>query len=188
VIDRLVDPTALEQVVLASLAAIAVGGGAFAATVMWPHGLAVALRAAGLTAANGLIALAAALGPIWAASVLVSARLPLSRLVGAILTAAGTGALILAACMPIPHLLQRCAPEYGRAIALLSCFAFTGIAAGARLHRTLMLMAERIKAARSSDPLTPEEQYRVAIIARTAMMFLAFSIALSMWGFDAFVA
>ena len=188
IVDRLLDPDALERTLLGSLSAIALGTAAFAVMLMAPHGTAVALRASVLAAANMLIALAAALGPIWASGLLVSARLPLSRLVGSLVTSAATGALILAALAPLPHLCQKWDPEWAGPLSVVSCFAFAGIAAGKRIHRTLLILAERIKKARSDQPLDPAEIHRVKMLAERAMIFFSFTVALSVWGFDAFIS
>jgi hypothetical protein len=186
VVDRLLEPAELERTLLASLVAIALGQSCFAVVWMLPFGIGAAIRAAILAGTSSLIGIAAALGPIWAAGLLVSARLPLARLVGTMLTSSATGALILAALAPIPHLLQRWDALWAGPLAMVFCFAFASIASGARIHRTLLLLAERIARTRSNEPLNPSERDRVGILARIAMVMLAFTGALAVWGFDAF--
>jgi hypothetical protein len=187
VVLRLLDPSAVERALLGSLTAIAAGTGLFAVMMMMPFGPWAALRSSVLVAMNVLIALSAALGPIWAAGLLASARLPLSRLVGALVTSAATGSLILAAFAPIPHLLQRWDPEWAGPLAVVFCFAAAALTAGKRMHRTLLLMAEAIKRARTDAPLDPAERDRVSLLARVSMVVFSFTVALSVWGFDAFL-
>ncbi len=186
--DRLLDPRELERTLLGSIAAIAVSTGLYAVVLMLPHGAIPALRSAALAAINPLIALAAAFGPIWAAGILVSARLPLSRLVGTLVTSAAAGALILAALAPIPHFLLKWDPIWAGPLAVVLCFAVSALIGGARIRRTLVLLAEHTKRAHQRQPLDPAERDRVAMLARTALIITAFTGALAVWGFDAFLS
>jgi hypothetical protein len=188
IVDRLVDRDRLERTILESLTVLAASTAVFSIVLMLPHGWIDALRSALLSSTNAMVGLAAALGPIYAAGLLLSTRIPMARLVGTLLTSAATGAMILCALSPIPYGVYGLDPEWGGPIALVASFAVSALAAGARIRRTMMLLAERTKRARVGEPLDPAEQHRVAILARTSMMVLAFTGALAMWGFDAFIA
>jgi hypothetical protein len=138
---------------------------------------------------DALMSIAASLGPIYAAGLLLAARIPLGRLVGVLMAASAHGALVLAAMTPIPYFAWRADRMYWGPGALIIVFLISGIAAGARLHKMMHRLAQRIRYA-SSDPmhdaLTGGEVFRVGILARVSMMMLAFTAALAFWGFDVF--
>lgn len=179
VVERLVDAEALERAILGSLGGIAAGTALFAVIMMLRFGWTSAIRAGVLSSTNGIIALAASLGPIYAAGLLVAARLPLARLVGALLTSAATGAMVLAAMTPIPYFLMQVDAEWLGPLAVVASFGVSALVAGGRIYRTLMLLA--------GDEIDEASRARVAILARVAMMIFAFTSALALWGFDALV-
>ncbi len=187
VVERLLDPARLESALLGSLSAITVGTALFAVVLTIPHGPVAALRAAVLSSIDALIALAAALGPIWAAGILASARLPLSRLVGALSTSAASGALILAALAPVPYFLCKWDDLWAGPLSVVLCFALSAMVAGKRLHGTLLRTGEAIKGRVSTEPLDPAERHRIGVLARIAMLVLALTGSLAVWGFDAFL-
>ena len=187
IVARLLDPARLQTTVLGALAIIVVATGFFAGTVMAARPGTDALRAAVGVPVNALIALAAALGPIYATGLLVAARLPLSRLVATMLSACATGALILAALAPIPYGLFKLDAEWAGPLAMFGAFAISAVASGGRLHRLLHTLAEQVlRIVRDDDEaqLTDGDRFRVGILARMSMVFIAFTLSLSVWIFD----
>jgi hypothetical protein len=126
--------------------------------------------------------------PIYAASILVAARVPLARLVAALLASAATGSLLLAGLAPPLYLLWRLDSEWAGPLLLTAAFLLSGGAAGARIHRLLSLLAESVTRAALGNPtaaLSAEDTFRVGILARVSWMMVAFTSALGFWAFDA---
>ncbi|MFL5354541.1 hypothetical protein [Archangium sp.] len=189
IVERLLDPTKLQGLVLGSVGVITVSTSLFAATssAARGHGESWALPAA-LTSLNVLMALAASLGPIYAASILVAARVPLARLVAALLASAATGSLLLAGLAPPLYLLWRLDAEWAGPLLLLGAYLLSGAAAGARIHRLLSLMAESVTRSALGDAsavLSAEDAFRVGILARVSWMMVAFTSGLGFWAFNA---
>ena len=90
-----------------------------------------------------LLALAASLGPIYAASILLAARVPLARLVAALLASAATGSLVLAGLAPPLYLMWRLDSEWAGPLTLCAAFLLSGLSAGARIHRLLLVWPRR---------------------------------------------
>jgi hypothetical protein len=188
IVERLLDPARLQGLVLGSVGVIAVCTSAFAATSSAARGGDDQALSAALTSANVLMALAASLGPIYAASILVAARVPLARLVAALLASAATGSLLLAGLAPPLYLLWRLDAEWAGPLLLTGAFLLSGAAAGARIHRLLSLMAESVTRAALDSPsatLSAEDAYRVGILARVSWMMVAFTSGLGFWAFNA---
>jgi len=188
IVERLLDPEQLQRTVLGSLVVIVTTVGFFAATVVSARLGADAWRAMAVLPFNALLGLAAALGPIYATSVLVAARLPLARLVATMLSASATGGLILAALAPIPYGVWKLDAEWAGPLSLLAVFGVSALVSGARLRQQLLIMAEEVVRAASGDPtarLCAADEFRVRIVARMAMVFVAFTLALAVWAFDA---
>jgi hypothetical protein len=188
IVERLLDPARLQGLVLGSVGVIAVCTSAFAATSSAARGGDDQALSAALTSANVLMALAASLGPIYAASILVAARVPLARLVAALLASAATGSLLLAGLAPPLYLLWRLDAEWAGPLLLIGAFLLSGAAAGARIHRLLSLMAESVTRAALDSPtatLSAEDAYRVGILARVSWMMVAFTSGLGFWAFNA---
>jgi hypothetical protein len=190
IVDRLLDPSRLHGVVLGSLCAIVAGAGVFAqATSAALHGGSLWWgRPVLLMSLNVLMALAASLGPIYAASLLVAARVPLARLVGALLAATATGSLLVGALAPPLYVLWRLDNEWAGPLMLLATFVLAGFVAGARIHRLLQTMALAVTRAALGDPaatLSAGDAFRVGIVARIAWMLLAFTLACGFWALDA---
>jgi len=187
VVERLLDPARASPLVLGSLTAIAVGTAAFAAVIAKAFGGSELAKAACLAGLTVLGATAAALGPVWVAGVLVAARVPLSRLVPAILGAAATGALLLGALAPATYFLWRLDSEWAGPLSAVAAFVVAGTSAGARLRRTLILVAERVTCDALGDPdarLSAADAFRVGIVARVALMMLGFTYGLALWVFE----
>lgn len=189
IVARLLDASRLQGLVLGSMGVITLCTSFFAAT-------ANASRltgepgwiSAGLTSVNVLMALAASLGPIYAASILVAARVPLARLVASLLASAATGSLLLAGLAPPLYLVWRLDPEWGGPLLLIGAFLLSGAAAGARIHGLLRLMAESVTRAAMGSPeatLSAQDAYRVGILARVSWMMVAFTSGMGFWAFNA---
>ncbi|MBS2032955.1 MAG: hypothetical protein JST54_34100 [Deltaproteobacteria bacterium] len=179
----LLDPQGTQRVVLASLGAamacslfraVAVGQ-AFRLALAWPAlelGLAVLLGAA------------AALGPVYAASLLLSARVPLGRLGAAMLAALAAGSLLLAGMAPPVVLAWRMDPVDLGPYAVLAAFVIVALVTAARLHRLLFELAQQTLAAVKGPTarLTPAETFRVGVVARIAWMMLGLTTVLAFLG------
>ncbi len=190
IVRRLLDPDQVTSTVLGALAVIASASAFFGAVMAVVRGgdmMAVA-QSAGLLAVSGVLALAAALGPIYAAGVLVAARLPMARLVATLVASAAAGAMILAALVPIPYGLFRVDPEWAGPLSVMGVFGLAALASGRRLYVLLFGLAETVVThVRGDDAMLSDgERFRVGIVARMAMTFLAFTSALGMWAFDVF--
>ncbi|MBI2374086.1 MAG: hypothetical protein HYV07_08810 [Deltaproteobacteria bacterium] len=185
-VRRLLDPKELAETVLGALSLLAVTTSFFAAVVMSALPYGSPLRAAAVLPINVLLALAAALGPMYATGIIVAARVPMSRLVAVVLAASATGAAVLAALAPIPYALYRIDDQWVGPISMFSCCVLGSIAGGARLHVLLYHLAREVRA-RSGRELSTGELFRVGIVARMSMVVLAFTVALAGWVLDVFV-
>lgn len=189
IVERLLEPARLQGLVVGSVGVITVCTSLFAATSSAAReGSENGALAAILTSVNVLMALAASLGPIYAASILVAARVPLARLVAALLASAATGSLLLAGLAPPLYLLWRLDSEWAGPLLLMAAFLLSGAAAGARIHRLLSLLAESVTRAALGNPaatLSEKDAFRVGILARVSWMMVAFTSALGFWAFDA---
>jgi hypothetical protein len=188
VTERLLDPRRLQALVLGSAGIIAGCTSFFAAAATVARGKEAWWGSAALTSLNVLMSLAASLGPIYATGILLAARVPLARLVAALLAATATGSLLLAGLASPLYLLTRLNAEWAGPLMLTSAFLLAGGAAGARIHRLLSLMAEQVT--RQSQgacamSLSEEDAFRVGILARISWMMLAFTLALGFWAFNA---
>jgi hypothetical protein len=185
--ERLLDPTRLQGLILGSVASIAGCTSFFAAAASFARGK-EAWGSAALTSLNVLMSLAAALGPIYATSILLAARVPLARLVATLLSAAATGALLLAGLASPLYLLWRLEPEWGGPLMMVSAFLLAGAAAGARIHKLLRLQAETVTRRALGDAgaeLSEGDAFRVGILARVSWMMVAFTLAMGFWAFNA---
>jgi hypothetical protein len=188
VTERLLDPSRLQALVLGSVGIIAGCTSFFAAAASVARGKEAWWGAAALTSLNVLMSLAASLGPIYATSLLLAARVPLARLVAALLAATATASLLLAGLASPLYLLTRLNPEWAGPLMLTASFLLAGAAAGARIHRLLSHMAETVTGqalGNASVKLSAEDAFRVGILARIAWMMLAFTLALGFWAFNA---
>ncbi|HYH97025.1 hypothetical protein [Hyalangium sp.] len=188
VTERLLDPQRLQGLVLGSVGIIAGCTSFFAAAATVARGKEAWWGSAVLASLNVLMSLAASLGPIYATGILLAARVPLARLVAALLAAAATGSLLLAGLASPLYMLTRLNAEWGGPLMLTSSFLLAGAAAGARIHRLLRLMAEQVTRSAlgaSTMSLTEEDAFRVGILARISWMMLAFTLALGFWAFNA---
>jgi hypothetical protein len=190
VVRRILDREKNANLVLSSLAVIALGSAVFAASVVTARGATPleVLRAALLLPLDALAAIAAALGPIYVVGIFVSARIPLARLVSTLLASVASGAQLLAVLGPILHVVYARDPLWQGPLGLVAAFLASGAAGGLRIRTLLELMAEEIASAGAGAArLTDGDRFRVAILARMAMTFLGFTSALALWAFDAFL-
>jgi hypothetical protein len=188
VTERLLDPQRLQALVLGSAGIIAGCTSFFAAAATVARGKEAWWGSAALTSLNVLMSLAASLGPIYATGILLAARVPLARLVAALLAATATGSLLLAGLASPLYLLTRLNAEWAGPLMLTSAFLLAGGAAGARIHRLLSLMAEQVtrqSQGAAALRLSEDDAFRVGILARISWMMLAFTLALGFWAFNA---
>lgn len=189
IVGRILDPARQLTLVVGAIGAAAAGTAFFTATMAAARHLGVLWLPSLVAAFDFLLAVGAALGPIYATGLLVSARLPLARLIAAMLAATATGALLLGGLAPAVYALWQLDREWYGPLGFVAAFAFAGLAGGARLHELLTLLALRISRETRGDPsavLSGEDAFRVGILARVAMMTLAFTLSLALWAFDAF--
>ena len=185
---RLLDPSRTLGLVLGSIALIVAGTAFFTAITSMARGSHHFTLHAVVASLNVLMAVAAALGPIYATSILVSARMPMGRLVATLLSSSATGSLVLAGLAPVVYILWRFDPAWAGTLSLVSSFAVAGLAGGARLHRLLGTTAEAVTRASLADPtakLSDYDAFRVGLFARVSLMMLGFTTALAIWGLDA---
>jgi len=182
IIERVLDPGRQTQLALWSLATVALGGLFFGAIAMSGFAPGIPVRSALLSTGNVLVALAAALGPIHAVSVLLAARVPLPQLVAVLVAATASGCLVLAALAPIPHAGWAADVGSWGPISTLACYAVAALVTGARLHALL----RRLAAAVRPVPACADDHERIGALARGALLVVLFTNALAFWGFDAF--
>lgn len=180
-VARMLDPSALQSAIVGSLLTVAICTGAFAFIVRFDEGALKAASGALWLAGSTLLAVAAALGPIHATSLLVAARVPMARLVAVLLGAVAAGAVVLAPLAPIVRLLHQRDEIWLGPISLVSAFAVSGLVAGTAVNALLHALA----VASGPSALSDSDEFRVGILARMAMVFLGFTVALA-WGMGAF--
>jgi hypothetical protein len=178
--SRVLDAPRVEGVVKASLAATVLGSaaagwfafGAFDPTAAW---LAAALVPLHLHAA-----LVAAIGPLYAVSVMLNARVPLARLVAVMLASAALSALTLGAAAPVISFLFRKDSLWLGPLALVGAFLVSGLAGGLRLHSLLVATATAY-AKQGERTMTPEGLLRVKRFAEVGTMLLGLTTSLAVW-------
>jgi hypothetical protein len=181
VVTRLQDPQRLEGLVAGALGVVAVSTALFAGALVGPYGVQAVLRASALATVSLLLGLAAALGPIYGTSVVMAARLPMGRLVGVLLAAVASGALLLPGLAPAVHFALRFDPEWWGPGAAVGSFGAMGLVTGLRLRRLLLSLAE------APGDLSPGGRFRVGVLTRMALAFTGLTVSLAFWAFDAFV-
>lgn len=181
--ERLADPVRRQGAIVGAAGVIACAMPAFALVV----GNALTVQnlpaLAAVATANTLLALAAALGPTWGASVLFAARLPLARLVAILLCSAATGALVLGGLAPVVHVAWRLDPMWYGPGALFAAMLLAACVAGSRVYRLMLASA----ALASGGELEPGDRARVVRVAEWALLMIAFTSSLSLWAFDVFL-
>ncbi|MFT3839437.1 MAG: hypothetical protein QM723_20810 [Myxococcaceae bacterium] len=178
--ERVLDAPRVETVVKASLTATLLGSAAAGWFAFGAFDPAISWEAALLVPLHLHAALIAAIGPLYAVSVMLNARIPLARLVAVMLAAAALSALTLGATAPlISYLFHRDHVWLGP-LAMVAAFVVSGLAGGLRLH-SLLLATAHAHAQRSSRQMTPELLFRIGIFARVGTMLLGLTTSLAVW-------
>lgn len=181
VVERLHTGEDREQMISGSATAILASLALIALAARVHLGWGIALRSAALLGFSEILAVAAAFGAIWATGVVVSARVPMWRLIPMVVTAVASGTILLVPLSPLVHLAYAEDPYWLGPLAVVGAFLIAGFAGGQRLYRLLLGLASR----RSGGPLTEAQRFRIRIVGRMALTFLGFTTALGFWGFDA---
>ena len=180
ILARLASPESAQATILGALGVFA-GATAFFAAVVGRASGAPNLPALVLLATiDAMLALAAAIGPIQGASIVLAARIPMTRLVAILLCAAATGALVLAGATPVIHVLWQLDPVSIGPGSLLIALVLGALAGGARIYRLTMLCAE------SNGPLDRADRARVTEVSEIAMLTMVLTSSLAFWAFDLF--
>jgi hypothetical protein len=182
VIQRVNEAADLQPIILRAIGWIAAGAAIFAALTSVHHPLMQVVRVMAIVVAGSLAAVAATLGPVYGASLLASARLPFARLVVILLAAAAMGTVLLAACSPLLHVLWLQRSFRSGPVGTGAAFLLGGIAAGQRIFGFLEAQA----ALTSGGCLSREDAARVGIVARLALVLLAFNTILVVRAVDLF--
>jgi hypothetical protein len=182
VIDHLLTPKRVPELVITSAAITAVAAALYEAAIVTGFHL-PSLRPVLAGPLMVLVAEAAAVGPIYAASVMAAARLPVARLGAAMLAATATGALLLAALAPALYVVIDYDRQWLGPVAMVAAFALAGLTSGRRLYRLLLGMAERLyqNEAGPTARLLPADAERAALVARVACMAVGFTLSLACW-------
>lgn len=182
VVARLDAPVPLQRTVLASVAMIAAATSVLGLVVARAMGPGATFVTALLCVVDAFAALAAALGPIHATSVLLAARIPLARLVAIQLAGAAAGSVAAAALAPVVHVLWALDHLWMGPTALFLTFLAGAVVGGLRVWRLMHLHADRV----SDGSLDVDDAFRVGVVARVAMMATALTSALAFWTFETF--
>ncbi len=182
IVDRLLSPERVPALVVAAAAVTASCAAAYEAALVWGFHLPSA-RPIAMAPLMILLAEAAAVGPIFAASVLAAARIPLARLGAALLAASATGALLMAALAPAIVVVIGFDREWLGPLSMVAAFLLAASVSGLRLYRLLMGMAERLyqREAGPTARLSPADAERAALVARLACMSVGFTLGLACW-------
>ncbi len=154
---------------LSAIGIIMAGSLVFAACSRENARLAITIQVAGLVVASMLAAVAATLGPVYGASLILAARIPFSRLVPTLLLASAAGMLVLGGASPLLRILWRHDGVWTGQLATLTTFALAASLAGTRIRRLLYTQAERL----AGGILSPGDAYRIGILTRVSLVLLA---------------
>lgn len=183
---RVVEGRGMEATIAGLLGVAVLGSAAFALVVRLDLGLLVAVGAGLRLALSVVLAVAAAIGPIHAAGVLVAARVPLPRLVAVMLASTAVGAAALAPLGPVVRFLHGYDAEWWGPLSLVGAFVVAAAVASVTLRRLLLALAEEASAASGRGALSEGDLFRVGIVARMALVFLGYTSVLALWGVGAF--
>jgi hypothetical protein len=183
---RVVEGRSMEATIAGLLGVAVLGSAAFALVVRLDLGLLVAVGAGLRLALSVVLAVAAAIGPIHAAGVLVAARVPLPRLVAVMLASTAVGAAALAPLGPVVRFLHGYDAEWWGPLSLVGAFVVAAAVASVTLRRLLLALAEEASAASGRGALSEGDLFRVGIVARMALVFLGYTSVLALWGVGAF--
>lgn len=185
---RILDARELQSAIVTATAAVVLGTAAFAAVVRMDEGPLTAVGAAGRLALSVLLAIAAAMGPIHAAGILVAARVPLPRLVAVMMASTAVGMLMLAPLAPVVRFLHDYDAMWMGPLALMGAFAMAATVGGVTLWRLLRELAVAMARARGGERarLGDSDTFRVGIVARLSLVFMGYTAMLALWGLRAF--
>lgn len=183
---RVVEGRGMEATIAGLLGVAVLGAAVFALVVRLDLGLLVAVGAGLRLALSVVLAVAAAIGPIHAAGVLVAARVPLPRLVAVMLASAAVGAAALAPLGPVVRFLHGHDAEWWGPLSLVGAFVVAAAVASVTLRRLLLALAEEASSASGRGALSEGDLFRVGIVARMALVFLGYTSMLALWGVGAF--
>lgn len=183
---RVVEARGMEATIGGLLGVAVLGSAAFGLVVRLDQGLPVAAGAGLRLALSVVLAVAAAIGPIHAAGVLVAARVPLPRLVAVMLAATAVGAAALAPLGPVVRFLHGYDATWWGPLALVGAFVVAAAVAAVTLRRLLLSLAEEASSGSGRGALSEGDLFRVGIVARMALVFLGYTSMLALWGLRAF--
>jgi hypothetical protein len=190
VVARILDPDEVASTVLGASLIIPLCGAFFTVVAMspWADTTDMALGAV-LAPTNLLLAIATALGPAWGVSVVMAVRVPLSRLVACMLASVAAASLLMLALSPLPYALWKVDDHWAGPLALFGVFCLAGLVAGRRLKTLLLCCADEVVRRSSADnnaTMSSADAFRVGVLARMAMVSLAFAGCLAVWAFNPF--
>ena len=182
VVARLDAPLPLQRTVLASVTMVAAATAVLGLVVARATGPGATFATASLCVVDAFVAMAAALGPIHATSILLAARIPLARLAAIQLAGAAAGSVAAAALAPVVHVLWALDRLWLGPLALFGTFLVGATVGGVRVWRLMHLHADRV----SGGTLGVDDAFRVGVVARVAMMMTALTSSLAFWTFETF--
>jgi hypothetical protein len=154
----------------------------------WASAADIALGAL-LAPTNLLLAIATALGPAWGVSVIMAVRVPVARLVACMLASVAAASLLMLALSPLPYALWKMDDHWAGPLALFGVFCLAGVIAGRRLKALLLSCADEVVRRAAGDDearMSEGDAFRVGVLARMAMVSLAFAGCLAVWAFNPF--
>lgn len=138
------------------------------------------LRAAVLTPATLVVALLATLGPVAASAVLVGARVSWAMLTATLTAALAAAGFVLLALVPVSVALWRVDDAWAGPLTLVGSLGVAGFIAGRRARALLESLAAAA-ARQAGRPLSASGTFRVGVVARVALVQLAFTLSVALW-------
>lgn len=181
IVRKLRDPREVIPLTTTAMVALMLSAALFAIVAARNESLWVIARGALGAALAFLTATGAAITPIYGVSMLLQARLPLTRLAACLAAAGATGALVLAAQAPLVLTFLKLDAAWAGPMSVVAAYAIAGLIGGARLYRMLVELATSTIGRPS---LTQSELFRVGILARVSMMILGLTLSLALWSFN----
>lgn len=182
---RLLLPEESHRFVVGALTVLVGSATAFAMVAAELRHAAHPLGAGLAFAANLLLALGAAVGPIHAAMVLMAARIPLSRLIAVLVGGLAAGGLLLLGFTPAVLAMQSLDDQLLGPAAIVGATLLAALRSGLQVHGVLLRLAERCLQSATGEAkavLAERDAFRVGVVARISMMVLAFTASLALWG------
>ncbi len=190
VVERILDPEEVARTVIGAALLIPLCGAFFTIVAMSPWASAADIALGALLApTNLLLAIATALGPAWGVSVIMAVRVPVARLVACMLASVAAASLLMLALSPLPYALWKMDDHWAGPLALFGVFCLAGVIAGRRLKALLLSCADEVVRRAAGDDearMSEGDAFRVGVLARMAMVSLAFAGCLAVWPFNPF--